>query len=147
MRIEGPGSTSGIKKSEKARKSGSTGAFGAMLEEDEGASETSQTRGAAPMAGIGSLLSIQSVDDPTEGKKRKKMMDRAGKVLDALDGVHRGLVNGEVTVGHMKDVSAAMKESRENVNDPKLLAILDEVELRAQVELAKLEMARDKGKS
>lgn len=147
MRIEGPRSTSDVKKSDKARKSGGTGgAFSAFM--DEGGAETAtQTRGAAPMGGIGNLLAVQGADDPTEGKKRKKMMERADKVLTALDGVHRGLVNGDLSTVQMDEVGRAVRENREKINDPRLLAILDEVDLRAQVELAKLEMARDKAKS
>jgi hypothetical protein len=115
-----------------------------MLEGE--AEETTQARGTAPMGSVGGLLAVQAADDPAEGKKRKRMMERADKVLDALNGVHKGLVDGSLSVGHMRDVTRAMAGTREKVSDPRLLEILDEVDLRAQVELAKLEMARDKDK-
>lgn len=145
MRIEGPKSTSEIKKSEKTRKSsGSGGVFSAMLE-DEGASSAPQLRGASPMAGIGNLLAVQGADDPAESKRRKKMMERAHKVLDALGQVHKGLVQGNLSPADMNDVSRAVREGRESVDDPRLTEILNEVDLRAQVELAKMELAREKG--
>lgn len=145
MRIEGPGRTEQVKKSEKARKSSGASSFGSLIETDE-AEGASETRGAAPMAGVGSLLAAQSVEDPAEGKKRKRMMARADKVLDALSGVHSGLLNGTLSVADMTNVNASLAANREKVTDPRLLGLLDEVDLRAQVELAKLEMARDKNK-
>jgi len=72
------------------------------------------------------------------------MQERASRVLDSLDVIQRGLVGGNITVSDMERVKTSVSGNREKINDPKLLAILDEVDLRAQVELAKLEVARDK---
>jgi hypothetical protein len=143
MRIEGPRPTDTIKKNEKTRKtSGASGEFKSFLAgEAEGASEASS----APMvADIGALLVAQASEDPTERKARKRMKERAEGVLTALDSVRSGLLNGKLSTLEMQAVSRAIAERREKVNDPKLTEILDEVELRAQVELAKMEIAKQK---
>lgn len=97
--------------------------------------------------GVGSLLAAQAAEDPTERKARKRMTARAGKVLDALEGVHRGLLSGQITAETLERVSASVAERREKIEDPALSDLLDQVDLRAQVEMAKMEMARDTAKN
>ncbi|HEY8964147.1 MAG TPA: flagellar assembly protein FliX [Alphaproteobacteria bacterium] len=142
MRIEGPRSTDSVKKSEKTKKSSSTGGvFSSFLTD-----ETEETGAAAPMSspmGIGSILAAQ-YEDPAEKQARQRMQERAYKVLDSLDVIQRGLVTGGISENDMKAVQTSVSANREKINDPRLLAIMDEVDLRAQVELAKLEAARDK---
>lgn len=143
MRIEGPRPSDSIKKNEKTRKtSGASGEFKSFLAGDaEGASEAAS----APMvADVGALLIAQASEDPAERKAKKRMKDRAEGVLNALDGVRRGLLSGGLSTAEMDSVARAIEARREKINDPKLTEILDEVELRAQVELAKMEMAKQK---
>ncbi|MCB1538892.1 MAG: flagellar assembly protein FliX [Rhodospirillales bacterium] len=146
MRIEGPNRSSDVKKSGKARKSGDvSSSFGAFLDSD--VEEADGPRGGAPVMGVGSLLAAQAAEDPTERKARKRMTARAGKVLDALEGVHRGLLSGQITAETLERVSASVAERREKIEDPALSDLLDQVDLRAQVEMAKMEMARDTAKN
>lgn len=143
MRIEGPRQTDSVKKSDKARKSsGASGEFKSFLDaETSGAAETAS----APMvADVGALLLAQASEDPAERKAKKRMRERAEDVLKALDGVHRGLVSGKLSTAEMDSVGRAIAARREKINDSRLTEILDEVELRAQVELAKMEMAKEK---
>jgi hypothetical protein len=44
----------------------------------------------------------------------------------------------------MENVTRALSSRREKINDPRLNDVLDQVDLRAQVELAKMEMAKEK---
>lgn len=143
MRIEGPRGPSDVKKADKTKKSsGASGAFGSFLADE--ADAPAAASGAGSIAHVGGLLAVQSSEDPTERKARKRMVDRADKVLDALGDVHRGLVAGTLSVADMKGISARIAERRERVTDPVLAGLLDEVELRAAVELAKLELAAQK---
>jgi hypothetical protein len=143
MRIEGPRQADSVRKNEKTRKSsGVSGAFSALLSDE--ADGPSEARGPSAVADVGALIAAQAVEDPTERKARKRMQDRAERVLEALDGVHRGLLSGSLSTADLNAVKAGVSERREKINDPRLLGILDEVDLRAQVELAKLELARDK---
>ena len=146
MRIEGPRSTDGVRKSDKARKaSGSSADFKSFL---DGGTDETQAAVAAPVVGdVGALIAAQSFEDPAEKKAKGRMIARAGQVLDALDRVHHGLLAGQLTLGDAENVSRAVAAQREKIADPALNGLLDEVDLRAQVELAKMEMARDKSKS
>lgn len=143
MRIEGPKPASELKKADKARKTGgSSGVFGALLGDETEAPEAARTMGG--IMGVGSLLAAQSAEDPTERKAKKKMMERADNVLNALDDVQNGLLRGTLSMSQMQQVRNTLSVNREKIMDSNLLGILDEVELRAQVELAKMEMAKDK---
>lgn len=144
MRIESTRGGSPVSKSDKAKKSSGTGgAFGAFMADD-----TPSAQGAAPSMGagnIGSLLAAQYEDeDVLEKRRQKNMVRRATLTLDALDDVKRGLVSGSITVADMNRLKNSLASKREGVMDPKLIAIMDEVEMRAQIELAKLEIAAEK---
>jgi len=145
MRIEGPRSTDGVRKSDRARKTGGASSdFKSFLDADT--EETTGPSSAPALGGVGSLIAAQGFEDPAEKKSRGRMMERASRVLDALDGVHRGLLNGNLSTTELEQVTRSVSAQREKIADPRLLSIMDDVDLRAQVEMAKLEMARDKVK-
>ena len=97
--------------------------------------------------GISSLdvmLATQSVDNSLEGKAKKQAQKRASSILDRLDQLRLAIMSGNVTIGHMISIADVVASHRENITDPELTAILDEIDLRAQVELAKLKIAKSR---
>jgi hypothetical protein len=137
MKISGTGSTeraSGSGKAGGTKKTGSTG-FSGLL---EGTDETGATGATYAIARMDALLAAQGVDDPAERASRGRMMLRADDVLDELEGVRRHLLSGTLTVGHMVDIADVVASHREKIADPQLTALLDEIDLRAQIELAKM---------
>lgn len=145
MKIEGPRPTTTTKSTEKTRKSGGSGSvFQSYLEADAG--ETQAPAGPSALGGVGSVFAAQTFEDPAEKKSRKRMIERAGGVLAALDTVRTGLLTGTLQIGHMAAIKGAIREGREKIMDPVLAGLLDDVDLRAQVELAKLEMFYEKSK-
>lgn len=108
----------------------------------------SQASGPAPagtvtsltgVVGMDALLALQDVGGPLERKRRA--VNRAGRILDVLDDLHVALLDGAIPAGDLDRLQRAVREARDQTDDPKLEAVLDEVELRAAVELAKLEQA------
>jgi hypothetical protein len=71
------------------------------------------------------------------------MKSRASHILDELERIRIGLLTGTLTVGDVVNVADVVAQHREKIMDPRLTAILDEIDLRAQVELAKMKMAMD----
>ncbi len=109
----------------------------------------SPSGGAAGVAGAGSvshvssleaLIALQEVDGPLE--RRKRAVGRAGRLLDALDGLKLELLAGSLSPHSMEALTRAVREQRSLTDDPRLESLLDEIETRASVELAKLEKAR-----
>lgn len=95
--------------------------------------------GPAPLASLNAVLAVQEVDDPLVG--RGKLRRRGEHLLDALDDVRLALLEGRLPAGKLAAIRQLATERRGRSDDPGLDAILDEIELRAAVELAKLERA------
>jgi len=103
-----------------------------------GTSAPRSAAGASPMSAIGSLLSLQEVDDPLTGKRRAR--ERGRRLLDALDDVRVGLLTGTLPKAVLGELARLVGEARDSIDDPELAGVLDDIDLRAQVELAKLQM-------
>ena len=52
--------------------------------------------------------------------------------------IRLGLLLGTIPQSRLEQLAHLVRAQREQLNDPKLTAVLDEIELRAAVELAKL---------
>ena len=105
------------------------------------APETSEfvpTSATQNIAALDVLLTVQSTEDPTARAARGRMTERADDILSRLDDLRLGMLMGTVTVGQMVDVADVVAAHRDKIHDPHLTAVLDEIDLRAQVELAKL---------
>jgi hypothetical protein len=89
--------------------------------------------------GMDALLALQDVGGPLERKRRA--VRRAGLILDVLEDVKVALLDGGITGHDLDRLRRAVRDERSQTDDPKLEAVLDEVEVRAAVELAKLEQA------
>jgi len=86
-------------------------------------------------ANIDALLALQGIEDPTE--KRKRSVQRGRGALDVLDDLKLSLLCGNLkasTVSQLRDAATSLKFSS---GDPGLDAVLSEIELRVEVELAK----------
>ena len=134
MRIYGPNGTTLGTPAASTRRTSSTGF---SLPED--AASTSETRAAvAPKAAgnIDALLALQGVEeDPAE--RRRRSVARGRGALDVLDALKIGLLSGSLdssTVARLRDAAANLKASS---GYPGLDAVLSEIELRVEVELAK----------
>lgn len=136
MRIEGP------RRIEPSSGRGVTRAGGGEGFALDGAAKTAAPATAAPVAGVGSvdaLLALQEGGEPLTGRKRA--VRRAQDMLDLLDGVRQGLLSGAVPRQVLRRLQALVNERREEFNEPRLQTLIDEIDLRAQVELAKLGQA------
>ncbi len=144
MKIQGPNKTSGtgsVKKSSKANPA-EGGGFGDFM--SAGATkEASAASAPQSITAVDALLAVQSVEDPTERAARRRMTQRADNVLKELDKLHMAMLGGQVKMSHMVDIADMVSIHRERVTDSKLAALLDEIDLRAQVELAKMRKALD----
>ena len=104
----------------------------------EAAGSPSTAAAAAPVVtatGIEALLALQAADDPLLG--RRKAVRRGRALLDTLEEVRADLLTGRVSEGRLNQLLALIAQARERTV-PGLDALMDEIELRARVELAKL---------
>lgn len=97
------------------------------------------TTAPGPIAALESLLTLQDVGDATSG--RSKGLARGHGLLDMLDELRDGLLGGTVPRAMLGRIAQAVGQRHDHFADPHLQSVLDEIELRACVELAKLEQA------
>lgn len=102
------------------------------------AEDTRGVDGLSSLAGVNSLLAMQSMGDVTEREARRRMVRRGEDILDQLEDVRHGLLVGGLSKDKLETLAQTVRTQREDCADPGLGAVLDEIELRAEVELAKL---------
>jgi hypothetical protein len=133
MRILGPNGTTLGTHASSTRRTGSSGF--ALPEPSTIAEEVRSTAAPKAAANIDALLALQGVEDPVE--RRKRSVARGRGALDVLDELKIGLLAGNLeasTVARLRDAAANLKTSS---GDAGLDAVLSEIELRVEVELAK----------
>jgi class II flagellar assembly regulator FliX len=133
MRIYGPNGTTLGSPAATTRRTSSTGF--ALPEDTAAAAENRPVSAPKAAANIDALLAMQGIEDPVE--RRKRSVQRGKGALDVLDDLKIGLLSGNFnasTVSRLRDAAANLKSTS---GDPGLDAVLSEIELRVEVELAK----------
>jgi class II flagellar assembly regulator FliX len=133
MRIYGPNGTTLGSPAASPRRTSST-SF-ALPEDTAAAAENRAVSAPKAAANIDALLAMQGIEDPAE--RRKRSVQRGKGALDVLDELKIGLLSGNFnasTVSRLRDAAANLKSTS---GDPGLDAVLSEIELRVEVELAK----------
>lgn len=95
----------------------------------------------APLATLGAMLAVQAAEDPLFSRRRAR--ERGDRMLDVLEELRSAMLAGPLSHGQLIDLQKLLAERREPSNDAALEAMIDEIELRAAVELAKIERRDD----
>ena len=133
MRIYGPsGASIGTPAGSSRRTSGS----GFALPDTSTTAESRSATAPKAVANIDALLALQGVEDPTE--RRKKAVRRGRTALDVLDDLKLGLLAGTLDSATVQRLRSAATELKDSSGDPSLDQLLAEIELRVEVELAKV---------
>lgn len=90
---------------------------------------------AGGVADVSSLMALQGVEDPTE--RRRRAFRRGAGLLDRLDELKLALLSGGDGAHALQGLSRLSAEARAADDHPGLAAVLDQIDLRAAVELAK----------
>jgi hypothetical protein len=138
MKIESPTSTKSVgsaRKSDKAK--GKSDEFARVLEDEEGEDGVaSAVHGASPTNSISALLSLQEMSGDEGQSARAKA--RGEELLARLDELRHALLIGSLSADSLDGLVKLIQSERALTADPQLAETLDEIELRARVELAKL---------
>lgn len=140
MKITGPDSAGAASAPSAARRAAAPGFSVDGADEASEAAHASQSLGVAGVGSLDALIALQEVDGPVE--RRRRAVRRAGRILDVLDEVKLAILDGGVSSGALQRLSTAVREERTRIEEPGLGDVLDEIETRAKVELAKIEMGR-----
>lgn len=106
----------------------------------EGEAPAAQSVGASPpVSAVDALLALQEVGDSTSEQANARARARGHVLLERLDEIRHGLLMGAIPKRTLHALARTARESKNAASDPKLAGILAEIELRAEVELAKLD--------
>ena len=133
MKISG---SSPVKTPSIQRRERSSRASGSFAGELTGDSAVRETAAPADIATVSTLISVQEVDDPVVGRKRA--VKRGEDLLDRLDELRHGLLIGAYSSEKLNQLLVMVRRRQDGVADPQLREILNDIELRAAVELAKM---------
>lgn len=138
MKVTGP---SGTSPSVSARPTASGGGFSLQQTSSAGQASAAQTAPAASsLANVSALMVLQGVESATE--RRRRAVRRGGGLLDRLDALKLTLLSGEGDEAEIERLARGLREERPRDDDPALNGLLDQIDLRAAVELAKAEVRR-----
>jgi hypothetical protein len=137
MKIQDLNSINRIANAKRKKASGGGGDFSVLLDTEE-ESPVAPVSATPYASNISQLLMLQEVgqDDQDLTEKSKA---RGKQMLEYLDEVRLGLLNGALSKAKIKELQELVSNNKLTVSDPNLRDILAQVEVLAAVELAKLE--------
>lgn len=96
-------------------------------------------QGTNPLA---ALFSVQEIGSAVDENARHRIIARGEGLLDALEQLRRDVLAGVLSPDRLALLSEALRVRAEATADPLLREVMEEIELRAEVELAKWESPR-----
>ncbi|MDA1090901.1 MAG: hypothetical protein O3A85_11400 [Proteobacteria bacterium] len=66
------------------------------------------------------------------------LLQYGNDLLSHLDGLRMAILDGVLSKDKLTELAHNLRQKRQNSDDPRLNEIIDEIELRAEVEVAKL---------
>lgn len=140
MKISGPGASGAATGPRTAGSAGVAGGFAPTgMGQAQGAAAAARTGPAAAVSSLDALIALQEAPGPTE--RRRRAMVRAGRLLDVLDALKLDLLDGRVSPDALHRLRRLVREERAGTEDMGLEGLLDQIDARAAVELAKQDMA------
>lgn len=106
----------------------------------ESAGQAARVSGVGPVSSLDALLALQEADGPME--RRRRAVGRGGRILDMLDRIKMALLEGTGVSADLDRLARAVREERIATGEERLDEVLNEIETRAAVEMAKAEMSR-----
>jgi hypothetical protein len=135
MRIEQSSSLSSTVARRGTQGASSGSGFSQALSQDTG---TAAANAPKTVATVDNLFMLQEVaEDLTH--RRKAAVQRGSSMLDRLDDIRLALLTGSLPRGQLENLRRMAQDRVDVLNDPQLQSVLDEIELRVAVELAKLD--------
>jgi hypothetical protein len=134
MRIQGSNSTALAKAAGPAPRRAAAGGF--SVAGQDAANTSTSTINLRSVGSIDALVALQGLDNPTE--RRKRAITRGRTALDVLDDLKLGLISGTLDQSTLLRLRAATADLREETGDRDLDRVLAEIELRLEVEIAKM---------
>lgn len=138
MKVDGPNPLRAGQVRRKSATDPSGSDFASALEgESASAAAAGGLSGTSASAAVSTILALQAAQGEEGDAAKERAKSRANELLRQLELLRLDILTGAIPRAHLIAIAQTIKTSREGVFDPRLNDILDEIDLRAQVELAK----------
>ena len=97
-----------------------------------------QIQTTSSITSVDTIFLAQAVDGEEEKLIKRKLINKGKTLLEKLEEIRDGLLMGELSKDKLIEISRLVKQKNVETSDEKLKEIIDEIELRVEVELAKL---------
>lgn len=124
--------------SSKVRKTGGNGESFSSYLQGINKPENQSVSATAGIASADAIFATQTINDE-EGRARKKQAIKRGySLLEKLEEIRDALLLGYISKDKLIEISRFVKDNKNITDDEQLNGIIAEIELRIEVELAKL---------
>lgn len=127
-----------LRETSKSKKTVSGSNFSSYLEKTQEAEETISIQTTSSLNGTEVLLAAQMVDSDEQQERRRQLVERGKTLLEKLEEIRDGLLRGMMSKERLIEIARFVRERRGTSEDERLNEIISEIELRIEVELAKL---------
>ncbi|GEP10396.1 flagellar assembly protein FliX [Methylobacterium gnaphalii] len=141
MRVEQRFAATAAGPATAGRRADAARAFSLTDNAQQARSGTSATTQTGMLAGLDAILTLQGNED-TPHERRRRSVKRGHDLLDGLDRLKAAILGGRVATHELQAIARRLSDRAESSGDPRLDGLVAEIELRAAVELAKLEALR-----
>ncbi len=107
-----------------------------QLPQGQATTRRAEVSGPAPVSGVDTIIALQAIEEPSD--RRRKAVKTGGRILDLLDKLKIDLLSGQISASDLDALKTTIGRQLSLAVDPDLNDILKQIDLRARVELAKL---------
>lgn len=137
IKVDDVSKNTNVSSGKTASRVGSGGDFASYLNIEKSV-VPQDVKATTAVASADAIFAAQMIDDEEKQQIRKKMIKRGYDLLDKLDEIRQGLLQGEIAKEKLIEISRFVKNNDFYTDDDRLREILSEIELRVEVEIAKI---------
>lgn len=137
FKVEDIRKTNELTQGKNVRKTEAGTRFSDYLKFDQ-INQNQQVQATSAITSADAIFAAQMVSDEEERQIRNKLIKKGNTLLENLEEIRDGLLFGEISKDRLIEISRLVKQQDIASQDEKLQEILQEIELRVEVELAKL---------
>ena len=140
IKVNGVGVGRRTTSSRKSKKVDGTSSesFSQTLKDAAETARTGVSAGVTGVASTNSIISIQEISGSMDERSKGLMLTYGDDLLDRLEELRLCLLDGVIPKDDLAELAHRMREKKQSSDDPVLTEIIEEIELRAEVEIAKL---------
>ena len=137
FKIEDVRKSSELNRSKNVRRTGDGDNFASYLNSGS-ISDNKNIPATSSITSADAIFAAQMVNDEEEREIRKKLIKKGKNLIEMLEEIRDSLLFGEISKDRLIEISRMVKKKDFSSTDDVLNNIIEEIELRVEVELAKI---------